>query len=212
METSAQERNERSVISCQTLCARGTINKNDHICWANKRSSEARPEHLHRLRAATSEGAVPKLIKQQPWHRILKFFESTLKNGPPALCAKSNQIAKNCTPAPHNKLVTFCAQVSLSHLTIWLPNAHSRYHPDLKSLPEPFSRASPGGKKQLKNTVKMSFSPSVQKKKWTKSGQNPVICQGLVELSERVREAFFHHTQRIFQAHNELPQNTENTY
>ena len=30
-----------------------------------KRSSEARPENLHRLRAATSEGAVPKLIKDR---------------------------------------------------------------------------------------------------------------------------------------------------
>ena len=30
--------------------------------------------------------------------------------------------------------------------------------------------------------VKMSFSPSVQKKKWTKSGQNPVIYQGFFDF------------------------------
>ena len=30
-----------------------------------KRSSEARPENIHRFRTATSEGAVPKLIKDR---------------------------------------------------------------------------------------------------------------------------------------------------
>ena len=33
--------------------------------------------------------------------------------------------------------------------------------------------------------VKMSFSPSVQKKKWTKSGQNPVIYQGFFDFPGR---------------------------
>ena len=39
--------------------------------------------------------------------------------------------------------------------------------------------------------VKMSFSPSVQKKKWTKSGQNPVIYQGFFDFPGRAIFSLF---------------------
>ena len=45
--------------------------------------------------------------------------------------------------------------------------------------------------KWLKNMVKMSFSPSVQKKKWTKSGQNPVIYQGFFDFPGRAIFSLF---------------------
>ncbi len=43
-----------------------------------KRSSEARPENFHRFRTATSEGAVPKLIKDRE-QRSLSTESKALK-------------------------------------------------------------------------------------------------------------------------------------
>ena len=62
------------------MSARGAIENNGHICWANKKEAAiARPEKLHRLRAATSEGAVPKLIKDRE-QRSLSTESKSIKN------------------------------------------------------------------------------------------------------------------------------------
>ena len=45
--------------------------------------------------------------------------------------------------------------------------------------------------------VKMSFSPSVQKKKWTKSGQNPVIYQGFFDFPKNQKIWLFHGKNRF---------------
>ena len=56
--------------------------------------------------------------------------------------------------------------------------------------------------------VKMSFSPSVQKKKWTKSGQNPVIYKDLADFPGRAIFSGFSHFFMIFM----LATNIEDTY
>ena len=56
--------------------------------------------------------------------------------------------------------------------------------------------------------VKMSFSPSVQKKKWTKSGQNPVIYKDLADFPGRAIFSLFSSFFMILM----LATNIEDTY